>query len=194
MPSLPPYARPLVLSVLFLLAAGLDLVLVRPKTEPAPRWPTDDVVFAVPGWSVGPQDIQEANGVRYVTRQYERQVDDLTLSLVLSTSPEAKRIYRAGPEVPFLGNGYSVEPTAGGGFLAQRGAEAWLQVDAYGERRGLLGNGPLAWGLAVADTVIGEPNDYYLARVIGPAGTDQAPVLAEAVFPRLAGWYGHVSS
>ena len=46
-------------------------------------------------------------------------------------------------------------------MVARHGTEQWLVMYAYGERRGLLGNGPRAWTWAIMDGLLGRPNDYY---------------------------------
>ncbi len=107
--------------------------------------------------------------------------------------------------MPFLGSGYTVAPPPadvaaleGGGvnaLVAQQGTEQWLVMYAYGERRGLLGNGPLPWTLAILDSLVGRSNDYYKLYLVartdrGHAGeeTDVAQ-LARTLFPRLGAWY-----
>jgi hypothetical protein len=77
----------------------------------------------------------------------------------------------------------------------RRGDKGWLQVYAYGERRGLEGNGVVGWALAVFDTVLGRPNDYYLMRVLVPTTTDTSDAIkrageaADVLFPRVTDWY-----
>jgi hypothetical protein len=117
-------------------------------------------------------------------------------TVVVSTSPIAKAIYRAGAAVPFLGNGYTVEPLPASGnrdaFVARRGDEAWLQVSVYGERRGQFGSGPVAWALSTLDSLLGAPSDYYLARIVVPYTPEnlaRATALADTLFPRLASYY-----
>jgi hypothetical protein len=108
--------------------------------------------------------------------------------------------------VPFLGTGYTVEtapieadlelPDGIGELVASRGSERWLVLYAYGEDRGLLGNGPLAWALALMDGVVGKPNDYFklylMARANGAGDAADRDVvdLARTVFPRVATWFG----
>ena len=66
---------------------------------------------------------------------------------------------------------------------------------AYGERRGLLGNGPWPWTLAVFDGLAGHPNDYYKLYLVARADdTDpvfgrQVAQLARTLFPRVAEFY-----
>jgi hypothetical protein len=66
---------------------------------------------------------------------------------------------------------------------------------AYGERRGLLGNGPLAWSLAMLDGVLGRPNDYYKVFLSAGAGglnsglAGEVSSLAGTLFPRIASFY-----
>jgi hypothetical protein len=77
----------------------------------------------------------------------------------------------------------------------RRGEEGWLQLYAYGERRGLIGNGATGWAMAVFDTVIGQPRDYYLLRILVPTANNtpeairRASEVADVLFPRVADWY-----
>jgi hypothetical protein len=68
-------------------------------------------------------------------------------------------------------------------------------IYAYGERRGLLGNGPVPWTLALVDGIVDTPNDYYKLYLV--ARTDQVDktasqdvaILARTLFQRVAAWY-----
>jgi hypothetical protein len=64
---------------------------------------------------------------------------------------------------------------------------------AYGERRGLLGNGVRAWTSALLDGIVGRPNDYYKMTLVARAEDIEAghelAGLASALFPRIADWY-----
>jgi hypothetical protein len=183
-----------------LFAAAIVVVATADVPEASsPRWPTEDSVYQLDGWVVSPATAELTNSIEYVTRQYRRMDGGETVTLSVSTSPASKRIYRAGAEVPFLGSGYTVEAapqtTHWGAMTARRGDEMWLQLYAYGERRGQLGNGVRAWGFSVLDTVLGQSNDYYIARVVvlmprtDSASAQAALQLADGVFPRLADWY-----
>ena len=195
----------------FLIAILVAALAVTMLTDTAdagavPRWPTDARTLEVSGWSAGQPSSEFANGAEYVSWAYRSGASNVNATVTISTSPVAKRIYRAGPEVPFLGNGFEVEPapysmvapTAGrGALIARRGDERFLAIHTYGERRGRLDNGVLAWGLNIFDTLLGRPNDYYLARVIVPltGGNDDelghmSTALADELFPRFAAWYG----
>src|SRR5262249_18775339 len=129
-----------------------------------------------------------------------------TLTIETHQSP---KLYAAGPEVPFLGSGYAVStppadlvprPTdAIGSLVAQRASETWLVMYAYGERRGLLGNGPVAWTMAIGDAAFGRQNDYYklylsvqTSELNADLGNDVSG-LAHAVFPRVQAWYAQVA-
>ncbi|HEX8968005.1 MAG TPA: exosortase-associated EpsI family protein [Chloroflexota bacterium] len=191
------------LSLLLFLGAGLYALLGEPPGPGNPRWPTADDIYAVDSWSMAPPSVERINTADFVTRAYQSPTG-ATATLTIQTY-QAPKLYAAGPEVPFLGNGYTVSPApievpsaaddGVGALVAQRGAERWLVMYAYGERRGLLGNGPLAWALAVSDGILGRPNDYYKLYLM--VRTDQADAtpgqeasrLAHELFPRVAAWY-----
>jgi hypothetical protein len=200
-------ARALILLAL-LAASTWMLTVMRPglQTEADPHWPNDELLYTVPGWQVEPPSVEATNGNVYVTRIYRRP-DGLTTTFVITTSSTAKRIYRAGPEVPLLGSGYSVTDVAGQlvpvssqatALLARSNDQNWLQLSAYGEQRGLLGNGVLPWALVIADAILGRPNEYYMLRLLLPLDpsdpvaeqhADQAAQLAKTLFERVARWY-----
>jgi hypothetical protein len=187
--------RAVVLIALFSLAALL-LANIGVPIESAPRWPSE---VAVAGWSAGPESVDTSRpGVVLVTRTLTR-ADGMRATFVLTTSPNVKAVFRAGAAVPFLGNGYSVEPAPQGGnreaFIARRGNEAWLQIAVYGERRGQFGSGVIGWSLATLDSMLARPNDYYLARIVAPYDDNgseaaaAAAALANSIFPQLAEFY-----
>jgi hypothetical protein len=192
--------RALVLTTLFVAAAMLLVGVSAPQVEAKPRFPTDDAAYAIDGWRVSAESVEGRTGVLFVAREFQR-ADGTQARLNITTSPQAKLAYRAGADVPFLGNGYTVEPAPSGivgsqanrnAQIARRGTEAWLQIATFGERRGVFGNGAIAWGLAVFDMVLGRPNDYYLARILVPYQPEtaaRAVELADTLFPRLAGFY-----
>jgi hypothetical protein len=198
--------RYIVLVAVLLLGAWLGATIDASRVERAARWPSEDAVFAAGGWTVSRETIQESwHGVRVIQRTYRRS-DGKVATLSLVSSPDAKYIYRAGAEVPFLASGNLVSPAPvelvapapGQSAEIIRGPDdrAWLQVYAFGERRGLLGNGPLGWGMVAVDAVLGRPNDYFLARVLVPlaeandqTAAREAANLAALVFPRLSAWY-----
>lgn len=184
-----------------LLLAGIDGP--RPGTEA--RWPSEAATYTVDGWTASSTRVDTAHGVTFATT-IVRRADGLIAEVALATSPEAKRIYRAGAEVPFLGNGYTVDPAPPslvppaperGALLVRRGNDLRLLLHTYGERRGLLGHGPLAWGAVALDAVAGRPNDYYRIAVLAPLGgldpraAREVTSLADALFPRLATWYAN---
>ncbi len=197
------YARYILLTLVFVGGAALYAVLGDPLGAGTARWPLADSFYAVEPWTVGPQVDDSNNGTGVVSRVLRHPSGaSATLSIV---SNQAPKIYGPGAEVPFLGNGYTVPAMPpdvatlqGEGvqaLVATRGTERWLVMFAYGERRGLLGNGPLAWVLALGDGVLGRPNDYY--KLYLAARTDTAPAsadqqvadLAHVLFPRIAAWY-----
>ena len=203
-----PNLRYFVLTVVLLAGAGLYAAFGEAPGVGNARWPVSDELYAVQPWTVGQEVVGETTNhagvvTRSITRVFRSPAGSSATLTVLSN--QAPKLYGTGAEVPFLGSGYTVEPapgdlasTAGDGvsaLVAQRGAERWLVMYAYGERRGLLGNGPLPWSLAVLDGILGRPNDYYklylMARTDqgGRPVSDQVATLAHALFPRIAAWY-----
>ena len=195
--------RCLILVLVLAIGALLQASIEGPRKADAARWPTEDAVYGVEDWAMGPLAVESAHGVHHVVRTY-RRADGASATLAISTSPEAKRIYRAGAEVPFLANGYAVEPAppdvvppspSRGALLVRREGELGLLLHTAGERRGLMGSGTLGWGMVVLDAVAGQPNDYYLARVMTPLDRLDSPTVGEAVrmaetlFARVADWY-----
>ena len=199
------YPRCFVLIALFAISV-VALGAVDPSSAPAaPRSPDQQGLYQVAGWETTPPKIDLANGTEHVTREY-RSSTGRWATVTLSTSPLAKRVYRAGADVPFLGNGYAVEPpprtivapAGGGALVARKGDESWLQIHVYGERRGQFGSGAVAWAFSVVDNIAARPNDYYLLRVIVPfnigdeAEIQTAESLTEVLFPRVGAWYASV--
>ena len=199
--------RCLILAALLAAASVIMVGFDRPQAPRAARYPAEDAIFMVGDWEVGPPTTESANGVTIMSRMYWR-ADGMVVSLTLSTSPEAKRIYRAGADVPLLGNGYTVNPAppslvppadARAAIIAQRGGELGLLLYGYGERRGFLGNGLQGWGLALFDATLARPNDYYVARAFtrldgrDPSVLPDVVSLVGTVFPRLEGWYARWS-
>jgi hypothetical protein len=195
--------RPALILIALFSSATWLLANISVPAESPPRWPADSETYAVDGWAVGPATVDSRPGLAMVTHVYSRE--NTRATVVITTSPNAKAIFRAGAAVPFLGNGYTVEPApadlvqpAGSreAFVARRGNEAWLQLAIYGERRGQFGSGVIGWGLSIVDAQLGRANDYYLARVVVPfvegdrPATQRAVALAETLFPRLAAYYG----
>jgi len=168
----------------------------------AARWPNVDAWFAVDHWTSGAERVEYANGATFITRSF-RGPNAATAELTIVTKPNAK-LFGSGAELPFLGNGYEVGPAPASlvppapgreGLIARRGAERWLVVYAYGERRGLLGNGAMGWTMAIVDGLLGRPNDYYklylMTRTldVDELSARESAKLAETLFPRIADWY-----
>jgi hypothetical protein len=172
-----------------------------------PRLPAAEALYAADQWSTGPLAVEHntdaGRKTDLATRTFRNRAGaTATLTIVTSQAP---KLYGAGAEVPFLGSGYTVLPAPGevvsvddqpgSALVAQRGAEQWLVMYAYGERRGLLGNGPLPWTLAMLDGIAGQPNDYYklylAARTdqLDPGALHDVAGLARVLFPRIAAWY-----
>jgi hypothetical protein len=197
-----------VLIAALLAGAGLNAAAGEPRGVGTPRWPVADELYNVQPWAVGRESVEDNTNnagpiTPLVTREFRRaDGGTATLSII---SNQAPKLYGAGAEVPFLGSGYTVEaapadlaPVVGdgvGALVAQRGTEQWLVMYAYGERRGLLGNGPLPWTLAVFDGILGRPNDYFKLFLTARADqldrriTSDVAELAHTLFPRIAAWY-----
>jgi hypothetical protein len=199
-----PNVRYLVLIVLLLLGGSAYALLGRPAQVGEPRWPAEDAVFATASWEAGPA-VQSRDDTTDVVTRTLRSSSGRSASLTIFSS-QAPKLYASGAEVPFLGNGYTVEqaPPALVPFqlqgietlVAKRGNEQWLVLHAYGERRGLLGNGINAWTLALLDGLAATPNDYYKLylmlpadRVNDAAAAQEVAALVDTLFPRIAAWY-----
>jgi hypothetical protein len=188
--------RPSLVLIGLFVASAVLLANMSTPTEAAPRWPADGPIYAVDGWTVSAASVDTSRpGLATVSHTYLNSAGTRA-TLVVSTSPIAKAVYRAGAAVPFLGSGFTVEPLPVDGareaFIARRGNESWLQVSTYGERRGQFGSGPVAWGLTIVDSMLGHGNDYYLARLVVPydaSSASQTVTLADTLFPRLAAYY-----
>jgi len=186
--------RSAVLLVLFAGVAWLLASMSAPIESAPPTWPADgSSLYQIEGWTVSPAQLDTSRpGLAMVSHTY-LDANGTRATFVVSSSPRAKAVYRAGAAVPFLGNGYTVEPAPGEheAIVARRGNEAWLQVSTYGERRGQFGSGAIAWGLSLFDALLVRPNDYYLARVVAPADSSAPAVaaLADTLFERLATFY-----
>jgi hypothetical protein len=195
--------RGLVLAVVFALSAGVLTVIDRQPNAYEARWPEENSLFAVDGWSASPANVELQNSTYYIIRNYSSAAGRAQVSI--TTSAEAKRVYRAGATIPFEGNGFTVDqvppslvsPSSGrSAVLVRRESEVGLLLYAYGERRGLVGNGIPGWALVALDSVIGRPNDYYLLRVYAPLSDEDASTasvvaaLADTLFARVAAWYG----
>jgi hypothetical protein len=188
------------IAVLFA-GASLYAAFGEPHGAGSPRWPSADALYAVDGWSAG---LERPDQGGFVSRTFTSQSGrTATLSIFSNQTP---KLYGAGAEVPYLGNGYSVDTPESGavlpplsdgvhGLIARRGAEQWLVLYAYGERRGLLGNGPQAWALALFDGILGRDNDYYklylATRTVGTEVDDRGDMsqLATTLFGRIADFY-----
>jgi hypothetical protein len=200
--------RYIVLISVLLAGAGVYAVFGDPQGNAGtPRWPDADAVYASEQWSTGPIGVEHntdaGRKTDLATRTF-RNRSGATATLTIVTS-QAPKLYGAGAEVPFLGNGYTVVPAPNNvltvddhgvsALVAQRGAEQWLVMYGFGERRGLLGNGPLPWTLAVLDGITGQPNDYYKLYLasrldqLGPSAGHDVAELARVLFPRIASWY-----
>jgi hypothetical protein len=188
-----------------LIAGNALLRLVAgPAPIPAARWPTDDAVYAVSGWTMTPLKQEEAHRTYFITREY-RHPSVGVATLTLATSPEAKKIYQASAEVPLLGAGYLIDPAPAeqiaplpgiAASVATRGQQRFLVLHAEGERRGFNQNLIFKWGVAFADGILRWRNDYFkltlITRYAGDRVSPEVPALAQTVFGRIAAWYAQV--
>ncbi len=198
------------LSLITALLAGAGLYAVFGESMGnmgTPRWPEAEAVYGADLWSPSQPAVEHntdaGRRTDLITRTFQNSAGT-TATLTITTS-QVPKLYGAGAEVPFLGNGYTVLPVPSdmtavetdgvSALVAQRGTERWLVMYGYGERRGLLGNGPLAWVLALVDGIAGQPNDYYKLYLSARADhwdTDTTRAVAElahTLFPRIADWY-----
>jgi hypothetical protein len=198
-------ARCLILAAVLAVGNLLLLGIGQTRVAREARWPGDEAqqLYSVAGWTPQTPEVEPVYGTVLLQREYTRP-DGAPALLALTTTPEAKRIYKAGAEVPFLGSGYTVQPAPASlvppgpgrsALIARRGEEAWLVLATFGERRGRMGNGLLGWGLVALDSTLGIPNDYYRASVMAPLTNldrrEAEPIveLAETLFRSLEGWY-----
>ncbi len=196
--------RYFILSAVLLAGAALYAVIGQPLGVGTPRWPNEsDPLYAVDGWASGRVKAEQINTAEFISRVYQSS-DGVPVTLTIETY-QTPKLYAAGPEVPFLGSGYTIGPATEatalatddgvGSLVAQRGDDRWLVMYAYGERRGLLGNGPLAWSFAVSDLLLGRANDYYKLYIttrvsaLDPRVEGDVADLAHALFPRIQQWY-----
>ncbi len=200
--------RYLTLLSLLLLGVCISLGMGHRGSVATARYPTDDAVYQVKGWALEPLDILAWAGPEpgAILQRTYRNPSGLIARLAVWTvpQPQGKTLFRKGADRDVLGDGYTSEgvpqglvpPGAGrDALIVRRGAERWLLLYSYGERRGLLGSGQKAWGLAEMDALFDRPNDYFLARVAVPIDQDPgaraviAARLADVLFPQLATWY-----
>lgn len=172
------------------------------------RWPAADDIYEVPGWKVGLPQLEFGDGNQTTSVLLRRLYvdaagDQVTFDLWANPQPEAKMLFRKGADRDFLGAGYLTQPVGSdllapqpgrGALIARRGSDpAWLLIYGFGEKRGMLGDGPQAWLFAEWDALLDQPNDYYLARLAIPF-TSAPPIgfastLADQVLPKIASWY-----
>ncbi len=195
-------ARYVVLALVLLAGAGVYALISGQPRAVEPRWPGVDDTFVVAPWSLGRLDVAHtSHNTDTVTRAYRHPSG--TIATLTLTTNKAPKLYGPGAEVPVLGAGYQVEPAPAelvgsgadgiGGLITKGSADRWLFMYAYGERRGLLGNGLTAWSSALFDGLVGAPNDYYkmylTSRADNPDAAREVAQLARTLFPRIAAWY-----
>src|ERR1051326_521012 len=128
--------------IALLLVGGAAFAVMNEPRHDSPRWPTSDTLFAVDRWTATPEHVEQVNGATFVTRQLSGpNGTDATLTIVTNQSV---KLFEAGAEVPFQGDGYDLQsvptellPLQAGvhGLLARRADVQWLVYYAYGERR-----------------------------------------------------------
>jgi hypothetical protein len=203
--------RCLILAVV-LAAGGLLVGLGDPGAAREARLPpvNDTALLSAEGWSVVGATTESYHGVSFAHWILSNRLGT-TADLTISTSSEAKRIFKSGPDIPFRGSGYEVETDGSGllppgsdwdAMLVRRGSDERVVLYAYGERRGFLGRGLRGWASALVDAIRGKGNDYYMIAIVVPlngtskgANATEVARFADAVFPRIAAWYagdGHV--
>ncbi len=204
-------ARYVILLGVLVFGCVLLVAFGRPSAASASRWPSADSLYEVAGWWVGDEAVDsQIRDVHVISRRYVRTAlssatappSRTVAQLFIRTNTEAKNVYRYGGDLAFLGSGYSSEPAppdllppGHDGYIVRRDNDLALVLTAYGERRGLVGNGPVGWGLAVFDGLLGRPNDYFQATLFVPLDRLDSPAvpdavaLADTVFQRLAIWY-----
>lgn len=193
-----------VLSLVFAVGIGLYATVAQSVQSHPPRWPSEDALVGAAGWTAGPPTAPEAtSSYPVLSRTYTRTDGTSPATLTIMTGSDPK-IYRAGADVPFLGSGFETQALPAGlvtpsatwqGLSARRGSEQWLLLYAYGEGRGLIGNGLVGWAMAIGDGLLSQSNDYYklfLARQVDDLNSTsigQTAQLADALFPRVAATY-----
>jgi hypothetical protein len=206
-------STPRILIALLIVVTGALLMRLQARDLKPARWPTEDAVFSVPGWTVSiasVDDLETAEETRaIVERQYTYRLTGQAADFVIWTEPQpqAKTLFRKGADRDLLGAGYTIEPApdglvppieGGGALVARQGDHAWLALYTFGERRGRLGDGFLAWSMAETDALLDAPNDYFLARLLVPFDENQTAMVGPAlelsrrVFENVAIWYQRV--
>jgi hypothetical protein len=193
--------RTLSLLAVLLVGNGLAQLLSREGPPASPQVPTDDAVYQLAGWEMGPLEVHEFTDPEpgaILQRAYQHG-GGTTARLVVWIVPQpyAKTLLRKGPDRDFLGVGYLAEaapaavasPAHGSARILRRGDETWLLFSVYGERRGLLGerlpDQARAWVWAGADALLDRPNQYFMARLQvplspGPTSADPMPAAPPA--------------
>lgn len=201
---MPATNRQLILAATLAVGVAAQVVGVGPPAA-TPRWPASPAVFEVAGWSTGDPGMDSRAGTVFVNRRYMSTDGRVGAVLGLVTSTDAKRVYRAGADVPFAGSGYSISTATEGlalgssdrsVFLASRAGGSVLVFATHGERRGLVGNGLAGWAFAIFDGLLGRSNDYFEATLVVSLDSESdatarraGAVLADRVFAQIAEWY-----
>jgi hypothetical protein len=207
---MPSATRGLSVLLVMVVALACSVGLNMGHDRPPGRWPTDAALFEVSGYSVdaGQVDVStDPESTAVLLQRHYRNVQtgqDADLVVWSNPQPDAKQLFRKGPDRDYLGAGYTSERApeglvpavpGGGAFIARQGDQAWLVLYMFGERRGALGDGPAAWFFGELDALLDRPNDYFLARVSVPYAATNSPPgtmatsLALTLFDRLTAWY-----
>ena len=210
---MPDPRRSLILLAVLVVGLGLAGWLASPPRQTQGRWPTDDALFNVSGWAVDSGQVglgQDPDSTAVLLQKTYRNLTTAQpayLAMWSNPQPEARALFRKGPDRDFLGAGFTTQPApeslvpvvpGGGALIASKGDEQWLLIYMFGERRGAVGNGRKAWFYGEMDALLDQPNNYFLARVSIPFKYIDAPLaasandLASTVFARLTAFYATV--
>src|SRR5919202_5776966 len=99
--------RPWVLSGVLALGVGLLATVGAPASAHTARAPTEDALYTVDNWMMSPAAVEHQGEILAVSRYYELPSGP-TAALVIWTNPAAKIIYRLGPDLQLLAQGYAV--------------------------------------------------------------------------------------
>src|SRR3954451_24595718 len=92
-------------------ALGIGLLAAMEAAAPAggARAPTEDALYTAGDWTMSWAAVEHQGETLTASRRYELLTGP-TASLVIWTNPAAKNIYRLGPDLQMLAQGYAVTP------------------------------------------------------------------------------------